>query len=810
MKKSLIFLCLFYVCNFAFAQKNVTAIRTSEPITIDGIIDEAAWETATPITEFMKFRPTPGEFRFDTEVRILYDDQAMYVAAYMQDVSRDSIMTQMTERDDLGNTDFFGIIMDTYGNATEGYEFIVGSTGVQFDAKISAYNEDTNWDAVWSSAVHLTDKGWYVEYEIPYAAIRFPKKQIQEWKINFTRRRALDGSQNSWTDMDLTRDSPFLNCIGNLNGIKDIKPPLRLSFSPYASTYFQHSHDKNRDPVNSSGYSYNGGMDLKYGINDAFTLDMTLIPDFGQVQSDDQILNLTPFEVRFDEQRQFFTEGTELFNKANLFYSRRVGGNPIGMYDVFDNMSDDEELVENPQNSQLYNATKISGRTSKGTGIGIFNAVSAETHATIRTIGTDEQRQFLTAPLTNYNVFVLDQNLRNNSSIAFSNTSVWRNSEVFHNANVSALTFNLKNPSQSWGIEGNHRYSQLISKEGENTNGHKSYVSIDKLSGNINLGVFYSQTSDGYNQNDLGFQRNNNFRDYGVYLNFKKYDGLWFFNQFQSWFNAEQRRLYKPDNHVGNYFNLGFWGQAKNFWSFNMFSNFNPEANDFFEPRVDGKFSKRISNFNIGTNVNSDYRKAFHMYLFGFYSKSKQDGRYNYQIGLGPRYRFNDRFTLRTYTSFENRFNDEGYVDYLSDDEIIYGRRDVQTISNVVSAMYSFNENQGLDLRVRHYWSKVLYNSFHDLQEDGYLRESDYTTFNDFSFNSLALDLVYKWRFAPGSDIFLVWKNNILGFESDETVDYSQFGYGNSLSQLGEFAQNNSLSMRVVYFIDYNRLTKMF
>jgi len=798
------------MCYFAVSQKSVTAIRTSDAIKVDGFMEEAAWNTAESITDFMKFRPTPGETSLKTEVKILYDDEALYVFANLEDVSRDSISTQLTQRDDFGNTDFFGIIMDTYGNATEGFEFLVGATGVQFDAKISAYNEDSNWDAVWNSAVQLTDKAWYVEMAIPYSAIRFPKKDVQEWKVNFTRRRQSDGSQVSWAEMDLTRDSPFLNCIGRLEGIKDIKPPLRLSFSPYASTYYQHSHDVNRDPVNTSAYSYNGGMDVKYGINDAFTLDMTLIPDFGQVQSDDQILNLSPFEVRFNEQRQFFTEGTELFDKANLFYSRRVGGNPIGQYNAYDNLSNDEEVVMNPQSSQLYNATKISGRTAKGTGIGIFNAVSAETHATIRDLATDDERQFRTAPLTNYNVFVIDQNLRNNSSISFSNTNVWRNGQEFHNANVSAVTFSLKNASQSWGIEGNNRLSQLIYKEGENSVGHNSYFGIDKLSGNINLGVGFRQVSDTYNQNDLGFQRNNNFREFYFYLNYKKFDGLWFFNQFQSWFNAEHRRLYKPETFVGNYYNVGFWGQAKNFWSFNMFANYNPESFDYFEPRVDGRYSKRIGNVNIGTNINSDWRKPFQMYLFGFYSKSQQEDRYNYQIGLGPRYRFSDRFTFRLYTSYDNSLNSEGFVDNINDDEVIYGRRDVKTVINVAGGNYSFNATQGIDLRVRHYWSKVRYNSFHSLLEDGYLGTSDYNLFNDFSFNSLSLDLVYTWRFAPGSDIFIVWKNNILGFDSDETVDYANFNYGNSLSQLGDLPQNNSLSLRVVYFIDYNRLKNMF
>ena len=655
MKRLLLVFVLVQLCNHGFSQKSVTATRTDAAISIDGILDEEAWETAETISDFMRFRPTPGELTVHTEVKVLYDDQAMYISGYMKDVSRDSIMTQLTERDNFGNTDFFGVIMDTYGNATEGYEFLVGATGVQFDARISAYNEDTNWDAVWNSAVHIDKTSWYVEIEIPYSAIRFPKKKVQEWKINFTRRRNADGSQVSWAEMDLTRDAPFLNCIGQLDGIVDIKPPLRLSFSPYASTYFQHSRDASRDPVNSSGYSYNGGMDVKYGINDAFTLDMTLIPDFGQVQSDDQILNLTPFEVQFNEQRQFFTEGTELFDKAGLFYSRRVGGNPIGQYKVYDHMLDNEELATNPQNSQLYNATKISGRTSKGTGIGIFNAVSAATHATIKDVASDDVREFLTAPLTNYNVFVVDQNLRNNSSISFSNTNVWRNSDEYHNANVSALTFSLKNSSQSWGIDGNNRLSQIINKDGENVIGHNTYFGIDKLSGNINLGAGFSQVSKDYNQNDLGFQRNNNFRDFDVYLNYKKFDGLWFFNQFQSWFNAAQRRLYEPESFIGNYFNVGFWGQAKNFWSFNMFANLNPESNDFFEPRVDGKVFKRISNVNIGTNINSDWRKPFQMYLFGFYSKAEQEGMYSYQIGLGPRYRFSDRFIKKSiWSRFKN------------------------------------------------------------------------------------------------------------------------------------------------------------
>src|SRR5258705_10304557 len=164
-------------------------------------------------------------------------------------------------------------------------------------------------------------------------------------------------------------------------GIKYIKPPLRLSFSPYFSSYVN-NYPYNTPGIKNTTTSLNGGMDVKYGINDAFTLDMTLIPDFGQVQSDNQVLNLSPFEVKYNENRSFFTEGTELFNKGNLFYSRRIGGTPIHFGDVSGQLGANERVLKNPTESKLINATKVSGRTTKGLGVGFFNALTKPMYAT--------------------------------------------------------------------------------------------------------------------------------------------------------------------------------------------------------------------------------------------------------------------------------------------------------------------------------------------------------------------------------------------------------------------------------------------
>ena len=791
------------------AQPSLEMIRTTEPITIDGKFDEAIWEKAPIADDFKQYRPSPGPRLHDTEVKLLYDDEALYVAAYMADVSRDSIMTELTERDNIGNTDFFGFYIDTYGNGTEATEFIIASTGVQFDAKIDQYNEDQNWDAVWECEVVLTDKGWYAEFMIPYSAIRFPKKEIQSWNVNFFRRRQVSGTQDGWVFVDFERDNPFLTQIGKMTDIKNIKPPLRLSLSPYASLYVQNSHDKNRTPVNSTGYSYNGGLDLKYGINDAFTLDMTLIPDFGQVQSDDQILNLSPFEVRFDEQRQFFTEGTELFNKAGLFYSRRVGGNPIGRYNAYDNLSETEDVTDNPQAAQLYNATKISGRNAKGVGIGIFNAVSASSEAIITDRETGTERLVETAPLTNYSVVVLDKNIKNNSSVSLTNTNVWRGGDDYHSANVSAVTFNLKNKGQSWGIEGNGNLSQLLNPNEDNTLGHSYEIELSRLSGKVTYGLSYEEISDTYDHNDLGFLRYNNNREWAGWMQYNDVDGFGQFVRFNSWFNSYYERLYEPNEHIGMGFNGGFFAQGKNQWYYNLWTNYRPKRNDFFEARTTGRQYIRPAMFNIGTFIATDFRKPFRIEAMAFIAKMDQEGRQETQFQVGPRYRFSDKFNVGFATILNNEKNSEGFVDN-SDDQIIFGRRDVNTVTNRIGINYTFNKKMSLDFRLRHYWSKVKYHSFHNLNLDGTLSNSDYNNYKDNSFNSFNIDMVYQWRFAPGSDLFIVWKNNILGSDSNYNLDYSELSYRDGVSSLGDFEQNNSFSLRVVYYLDYARLNRVF
>lgn len=491
------------------ADRHYTAIRKVNEIKLDGELNDIAWNDAEIATGFISLEPVPGLPAIQpTEVKIIYDDEAIYIGAFMHEVSKDSILRELTERDDIGNSDYFGIVFDTYEDNINGFQFMITPAGTQVDARITTFGEDDNWNAVWYSETTITDSGWVAEIKIPYSAIRFPKKEIQEWNMNMFREIRRTRQKVFWNELDPKVDG-FLTQSGNMHGIRDIDAPLRLSFVPYFAFGYQNNSGGDIGATNS--FTYSGGMDLKYGINDAFTLDMTLVPDFSQAQSDNTILNLTQFEVRYDENRQFFTEGTELFDKADLIYWRRVGGTPILQYAVEDSLNDGDILVKNPDVTQLLNAFKISGRNTNGMGIGVFNAFTKPMYAEIN---NDENgsRTILTDPFTNYNAVVIDQNLKNNSYLSFINTNVSRAND-FYNANVLGTQFKFLEKTNTYGVSGSGSWNTKYGNSAidvDFNNGFTYDIEVGKASGNLTYYIENEIVSDTYDRNDFGFLRFNN------------------------------------------------------------------------------------------------------------------------------------------------------------------------------------------------------------------------------------------------------------------------------------------------------------
>ncbi|MEL7221056.1 MAG: DUF5916 domain-containing protein [Bacteroidota bacterium] len=818
--KSPVFLLLIYGCflNSASAQtelnpdkKEVAASFTKIPPLIDGILDEPAWMTAPSADGFVQNRPNPGEAPSQkSDVRILYDDQGIYLGAMLYDTQADSIQKELSERDGLGNTDWFGIIIDAYRDGINGFGFLVTASNIQFDTKYSTFGEDSGWDAVWESNVTITDDGWVVEMRIPFSALRFPDTEAQVWHLNYVRSIARLGEKSFWSEVDPQVDG-FLNQAGYLKGIENIKPPPRLQATPFIAVYGQQHHDVSSDPVNTYGRSISGGMDVKWGLSDAFTLDMTLIPDFGEAQSDNQVLNLSPFEVQFDENRPFFTEGTELFNKGNLFYSRRIGGQPIDYYEVTDNYTEDE-IISNPAQSQLYNATKVSGRTTKGLGVGFFNATSGRTYARVKTAEQGEM-DVLTDPLTNYNVLVLDQNLANNSYATLINTTVMRESDAY-DANVTGTDFLLRNKSNTYSIGGRAALSQKYHTD-QTDLGHTVALRLRKTSGNLQAGLNYLEESDTYDPNDLGFLSNNNERSFSGFIEYNQYESFGKFNRGGIGLFSAYNRLYAPSAFTRWNVNVWTWAESKNFWNFNVWGNISPGKRfDYFEPRHDGRVWEKSGGGNLGFWMGTDSRKKLRLTLNSGVWSAFEPAWHELWGRVGARYRFNDRFNmnLNLRKSFDR--NDPGYVndeevtvtdpesqEEYTQTDILFGKRDRNTIELSYRANYTFDANMTLSFRLRHYWSSVAYNSFHLLSEEGHLLDTDYNESHDGDFDAFNIDLVYRWRFAPGSDIFVVWKNSMYS-----SSDFVPNNYFNNLDGLFQNPQDNSLSVKLIYFLDYASL----
>ena len=783
---------------------SLEAIRTQASVKIDGFLDEEAWTTAPVGTDFTNLQPVPWETpQQRTDIRVVYNDQGFYVGAMMYDAHPDSIRMELTERDNLGNTDWIAISLDPYNSGQNGFAFIATPADVQYDAQYSTDGEDDNWDAVWQSKAVLRDNGWSAEFFIPYSAIRFPKTDAQRWTINFVRQVQRNQEKSFWTAIDPNIDG-YLNQCGTLTGIRDVKPPVRIQATPFLALYGLRARDAGAEKV-STGSSITGGMDLKVGLSEAFTLDMTLIPDFGEARSDDQILNLGPFEQRFDEQRAFFTEGTELFNKGGFFYSRRVGGrNYFG--NPHQQMLAGEVIVDNPQRASLYNATKISGRTASGTGIGFFNAVEQENRAIVRNLEGGE-REILTNPLTNYNVAVVDQNLKNNSSVTLINTNVLREGAA-PDANVTGLLFDLHNNANRYSVSGKLGYSQRFLPD-ENSTGHVAEFQLNKISGNWTWSIGAGEESDTYNPNDLGLLFANNSREYGGVLRYNHREPFLngFFLNGGAGTDLEYETLY-TNEFVNAASEAWVYGQTKHFWRVNFWAETNLADNyDYFEPRVKGRFLRNPAFRNFGGWVGTDDRKAIRLSgnfnTNGYYGADRSD----LYLNFNARFRVSDRLSFNAGVFRGRERNEVGYVNQAEADgqtEVYMGNRNVTSVEASLSGKYSFSANMTLNLRARHYWSGVSYNSFHLLAEDGSLAPTTYNQNHDQDFDAFNVDLIYRWRFAPGSDIFFVYKSSITDFDERRSRNY-----GESFGDLWrDTPRNGSVSLKVVYWLDYARLIK--
>lgn len=632
--------------------RQLQATRTTASFKIDGVIDEAAWKEAIPANNFVEWRPAAGNIEEQTSrtiVYLLYDNTSIYIGGYCYEKTLDSVSRELVGRDVVGVNDFVGVIFDTYNDKINGFGFYVTPLGEQFDAKYSnTAGEDGSWNGVWDSESKLQPDGWSFEMRIPYSALRFSSAANQTWGLNITRRRSKTGQQYMWSPVD-QKNTNFMSQEGSWTGIENIKPPLRLSLSPYFSAYANH-YPSDQKEIKSFTNSINGGMDLKYGISQSFTLDMTLIPDFGQVQSDNQVLNLSPFEVKFNENRAFFTEGTELFSKGDLFYSRRIGSQPLHYWDVQDvnssypHMNGNERMIRNPSESKLINATKISGRTKGGLGVGFFNAITKPMFAEVED-DLKNRRQIQTAPLTNYNILVFDQTLKNNSSVSLINTNVLRSGSDY-DANVSAFVFDLNNKKNSYAFSGNTSVSNVTNPAGKARVGYAHAASFRKTSGNFLFNISQELYDDKYDKNDMGILFNNNYLDHYFWTGYRFLKPKDWYNRIQLNFNATYSQRFKPSDYQIFYTNVNANVQFKNLWWAGMFVGLNARGNNFYEPRMAGRSFRSPQSWRFNGWLESNSAKRYYVSAGLFAAFYDLFGGRVANFEFQQRYRFSSKFSL--------------------------------------------------------------------------------------------------------------------------------------------------------------------
>ncbi len=781
--------------NDSITRKKIAAVKITQAPKIDGILDEEVWQNAMIATNFIERRPQNGvpiSNSFRTEVKVLYDDTGVYFGAILFDENPAKIAHELTERDQIEMDDIFGVTINGYNDHQQSLEFLVLPNGVQIDAKITNdVGEDMSWNAVWYSAAKITDNGWIVEMKIPYSELRFPNKNIQQWGINFLRHVNRTSTMYDWNFVDNKKGS-YMLYDGVLEGIENINPPTRLSFLPYFSTYLNNYEGK-------TTANLNGGMDVKYGINDAFTLDLTLIPDFGQASFDRSELNLSPFEQQFEEQRSFFTEGTELFSKGDLFYSRRVAGNPSRDPEV----NADETILENPDKVKLFNALKISGRTNKGLGVGFFNAVTEKTEAVIKNGITGEIRKETTEPWANYNVFVLDQRFSGNSSVSFVNTNVTRNGE-FRDANVTALLFDINNKKNTYNYYGSSKASFVL-QDGTKS-GNESALGFNKVSGENRFGANYFIRTKEFDINDLGYLNQTNFHRLNAKYSYRFLQPKGDLNILNYNLTITHTRRLDNDLFTELILHNSIEMQTKKYFNFGGGLMIWPIGkNDIFEPRKDGRFLKVPAMINSWIFINTDSRKKFRINTYIDYYAFDEKGRYELDYNFNPSYKFSDhlRFYYNANINYEN--NDKGFVGKIEGD-IFMGKRNRFTVENAITSQYTFNNKMALNLSFRHYFSEVTYKDFSTLNRDGGTTDTHLFSENrDGTFNSWNVDLRYSWWFAPGSQLTLLYRNAVGNY-----LNESKIGLKNNFDRLFQEPMVNNISLKLTYYIDYNQAKHWF
>ena len=813
----------------------VTARIDSQPApAIDGHLNDTAWDQVPWEGAFIELRPdenTPPSYQ--TRFKILYDSKNLYVGIHALDAEPERIVKRLSRRDGFEG-DWVGIFIDSYNDKRTAFGFIVSAAGVKNDVFESnnGNNEDETWNPIWYVKTAADSEGWTAEMRIPLSQLKFGKAANQDWGLQVMRHFFREEERSVW--QRLPADTPgFVSEFGQLSGLRDIEPQNQLEIQPYTVAKTESFEPETGNPFQDGDETrLTGGLDAKIGITNDLTLDLTINPDFGQVEADPSAIALDGFQIFFREQRPFFVENKNIFNypvsesqagetfgSDNVFYSRRIGRSPQGYPNTADG-----EYVDQPSTTPILGAAKFSGKTSSGWSMGFLESVTARRSAVIDNAG--DRRKEVVEPLTNYMVGRVQKDFNGGDTYigtiltATNREALPESLEWLHEAAYTGgFDFKHQWNDRDWYLGGSLIWSHVLGspeaiRNTQESIGHlfqrvgASHVEVDPdrtsltgTGGNLQLGKIgdghwrfesgFTWRSPELELNDVGFQRQaDDYRHY-TWIGYQtlKPDKTFRrvginYNHWSAWDFAGNNNLLMFNtnswqNWSGNWFtNLGATVTVRNYSNFALRGG----------PRL--RQSPQISFWN---GINTDRRKKIRFNVFHNGQKSFDDSYRRYYIEGGVTYQPTNALSVSAFPSLEFNKDRLQYIDNIGlggDVRYLNGSIDQQTLAMSLRLNYTINPNLTVQYWGQPFISRGRYSEFKYITDplaqefndrftayapqqlrlaDGVYQvdeavdgTTDYSFDDpDFSFIQFRSNLVLRWEYIPGSELFLVWSQDL-------------------------------------------------
>jgi len=726
---------------------------------LDGRLDDEAWRDAPAATGFTQYEPSPGAPASQrTEARVVYGDDALYVAIRAWDTAPDSIAGQLTRRDQRSYSDVVGVVIDSYFDRRTAFHFEVNPRGVKTDIyRFDDIQEDVGWDAVWDVATAVDEEGWAAEFRIPYSQLRFREGEEQTWGINFLRRVARLDELSLWAPTS-REDAALVSRLGELTGLRNVKSPNRMEITPYSLARLAREEGNPANPFyEANALSGALGADVKYAVTSDLTLNLTINPDFGQVEADPAQVNLSAFETFLPERRPFFVEGSSFFNFGialgdgedaveSLFYSRRVGRAPQGWADPGGGWTEVDE------NTTILGAWKLSGKTAGGWSIGLMNAVTAEEKADVVT-GIGERLDPTVEPFSNYAMARVARDFREGrSALGVIATSVNRDRSASDalglrsGAYAGGVDFRHRFASDNWQVSGyvlashirgseeaiaaaqqsSARYFQrpdaghlTFDPTRTSLSGASGYLAVSKISGGRwRLGSLVQTRSPGFDVNDAGYLREADFTTAVLYVGYAVNNPMGPFRRWRLNANGWTGWTYGGESQ-GSGGNVNGSAQLANFWSIHGGVNYNGGGISTGLLRG-GPAVRREGRWNGWGGLSTDSRSALGLSLSTFWNRAVESG--SWGLGLSPNLRFrpSGRATVSAGAFVNRSVNDlqwVGLVGDAADPGYLFGEIDQTTVGITARVDYAFTPTLSLQLYAQPFVSAGSYSDYKRLDD---------------------------------------------------------------------------------------------